>query len=75
MAPTIDRWTRNEIVRYEFGTDAAFHLALRADSTVQTAIGLATHAASARDLVLHPATLPDTRGPVADRADARAPTH
>lgn len=55
MAPSIDRWLHDELVRYEFGTEAAFRVAMQTDTTLLTAVDLAEHATDARDLVLHPA--------------------
>jgi carboxyl-terminal processing protease len=77
MAPTVDRWLRNEIVRYQFGTDAAFRLLLQMDPTLLTALDLAAHAPNARDLVLHSAKPTDARGSMTgragDRSEDRAP--
>ncbi len=77
LSPTIDRWLHNEMVRYQFGTDAAFRVEMRTDTTFLTALDLATHAADARELVLHPPKPSDLRGAVsdrvADRSEDRAP--
>jgi len=72
MSPAIDRWLRNEIVRYELGPDAAFRLLLQTDTTVLTALDLAKRARNTRDLVLHPTPSPDPRGAVTDRAGDRS---
>jgi carboxyl-terminal processing protease len=77
LSPTIDRWLHNEIVRYEFGVDSAFRVTMQTDTTLLTALDVATHAKDARELVLHPvkpseehATVPDRLG---DRSEDRAP--
>ncbi len=72
LSPTIDRWLHNEMVRYEFGTDAAFRVEMRTDTTFLTALDLATHAADARELVLHPPKALDLRGAVSDRVAERS---
>jgi carboxyl-terminal processing protease len=72
LSPTIDRWLHNEMVRYEFGTDAAFRVEMRTDTTFLTALDLATHAADARELVLHPPKALDLRGAVSDRVADRS---
>jgi carboxyl-terminal processing protease len=77
LSPTIDRWLHTEIVRYQFGTDAAFRVEMHADIAFLTALDLATHAANARELVLHPPKASDRRSAasdrVADRSEDRAP--
>jgi hypothetical protein len=72
MAPTVDRWLHNEIVRYELGPDAAFRLLLQTDTTVRTALDLARRARSARELVLHPAPPADSRSAATERAGDRS---
>ena len=77
LSPTIDRWLHNEMVRYQFGTDAAFRVEMRTDTTFLTALDLATHAADARELVYTTPKPSDLRGAVsdrvADRSEDRAP--
>ena len=51
LAPTIDRWLHNEIVRYEFGVESAFRVTMQTDTTLLTALNVATHAKNARELV------------------------
>jgi carboxyl-terminal processing protease len=72
LSPTIDRWLHNVIVEYEFGVDAAFRVAMQTDTTLLTALDVATHAKDARELVLHPVRPSDEHVAVPDRLSDRS---
>jgi hypothetical protein len=62
LAPAVDRWLTQEIERYVSGPEAAFRTRLNADPVVRAALDAASHATSARDLVIHSGAPPAALG-------------